>query len=317
MPERFIQNSGKTLLIDEIDLPIYMGNFPWHDNGGYIMGTIQGRRTSIHGEIGRLMNLTGTVDHEDHNPYNNQRYNLRSACAVIQSRNQGIYKNNTSGHTGVSFDTKYTKWRVTVSKKYIGRFTTYAEAVEAQIQATKVRDAAPIVRILGLPIRKVIENETPKPMIIRSGETVWVSHDDFPYCLKYAWNYDKHTNIIAGTSYPEPKLHRFIAEMMGILEFQEGDSVVDHKHGDPFDCTRQALRLLTYKTNPQNVGVRSSNTSGTPNIYYDSANQKWFGQIRHKGITYRTKSYHYNHDAQNALDVLLTEVNPEFRREHL
>jgi len=82
------------------------------------------------------------VDHRDGDTLNNRRNNLRIATKSQNNMHRtklGI--NNTSGKTGVSFDTWSGKWIpfIYVNKKcrYLGRFNNLEDAIEVRLKAEK------------------------------------------------------------------------------------------------------------------------------------------------------------------------------------
>lgn len=81
-------------------------------------------------------------DHEDRNPLNNRRYNLRLATALENSQNRSVAKNNTSGVIGVYWEKKRNKWnaKITVDKKQInlGRFENKEDAIKARLLAENI-----------------------------------------------------------------------------------------------------------------------------------------------------------------------------------
>jgi len=56
----------------------------------------------------------GSLDHIDGNTFHNKIENLRVASQSVNMRNQAIYKNNTSGIIGVSFEKVSNKWRARI-----------------------------------------------------------------------------------------------------------------------------------------------------------------------------------------------------------
>ena len=78
-------------------------------------------------------------DHEDKNPLNNRRYNLRSATVTENNRNKSIAKNNKSGVTGVNFDKKSNMWKAQIginkSRIYLGLFSDKTDAIIARLKA--------------------------------------------------------------------------------------------------------------------------------------------------------------------------------------
>lgn len=78
-------------------------------------------------------------DHEDRNPLNNRRYNLRIATATENAQNSSINKNNTSGFIGVGWNKKTAKWvaYIIVNKKHLhlGYFSNKIDAIKARLNA--------------------------------------------------------------------------------------------------------------------------------------------------------------------------------------
>ena len=80
------------------------------------------------------------IDHIDRNPQNNRLDNLREVTRSENQRNQGIYKNNTSGVTGV-YQTKkgYGRWYAQIS---INGITRSLGGYACQFDAICARKAA-------------------------------------------------------------------------------------------------------------------------------------------------------------------------------
>lgn len=72
----------------------------------------------------------GLIDHRDRDAMNNRWGNLRDATPSINSHNQDMHGNNTSGTSRVCWDKSQRKWRVdSVGGKFAGSFKTKEEAV--------------------------------------------------------------------------------------------------------------------------------------------------------------------------------------------
>jgi hypothetical protein len=76
------------------------------------------------------------VDHINHDKGDNRLQNLREVSNSENHRNMGVQRNNTSGHTGVSWDKKHKKWEVNIKvsgkKKFLGYFSLLEDAVVAR-----------------------------------------------------------------------------------------------------------------------------------------------------------------------------------------
>ena len=78
-------------------------------------------------------------DHIDRNELNNRKSNLRQCTHEENSRNNKLYKNNSSGITGVHWSKKENKWiaRIVINTKLkrVGCFTDKDDAIRARLQA--------------------------------------------------------------------------------------------------------------------------------------------------------------------------------------
>ena len=89
------------------------------------------------------------IDHIDGNRANNAIRNLRTTTNMKNAQNHCLYASNTSGATGIYFDTKAIKWRAFIKNNvydtkrkvnkllYLGTFDTFEEAVKARKEAEK------------------------------------------------------------------------------------------------------------------------------------------------------------------------------------
>lgn len=80
------------------------------------------------------------IDHIDRNESNNTLANLRMASSEENSRNCKISVNNTSGHKGVSWVKRISKWRAYIVVRFkqihLGYFTELEDAVAAYKEAS-------------------------------------------------------------------------------------------------------------------------------------------------------------------------------------
>jgi hypothetical protein len=72
------------------------------------------------------------IDHRDGDTINNRPDNLRDITNATNSRNAKMRSDNTSGFTGVNWNTRYNKWVARISingkMKYLGSFDSIEEA---------------------------------------------------------------------------------------------------------------------------------------------------------------------------------------------
>ena len=79
------------------------------------------------------------VDHINHVRTDNRLENLRVVDRAENMKNKSLYKNNTSGQTGVNFDNRDKVWKARISvlseRVHLGSFATYGDAVNARKNA--------------------------------------------------------------------------------------------------------------------------------------------------------------------------------------
>lgn len=136
----YCSNTGNEFYFDMTDYE-KIKTYTWRedvDHYGYprLRATIGGKEIKMHTFLGY-----SKCDHEDRNPFNNRRYNLRAATQSENATNQGIQSNNTSGFIGVSWNKSTNKWRsyINEDKKfiYLGEYVDKTSAITARLQAEK------------------------------------------------------------------------------------------------------------------------------------------------------------------------------------
>ena len=102
------------------------------NNQGYYRVYVDGKRYLVH-RVVFLMNhgyLPEMIDHINMDKQDNRLENLREATKDLNMINRGLFSNNTSGASGVSFHNG--KWRARISEygeeRYLGKYETFEEA---------------------------------------------------------------------------------------------------------------------------------------------------------------------------------------------
>ena len=93
----------------------------------------------MHLVIAKRMGLVGRIDHEDTDPLNNQRTNLRVATQAQNNANRRKHTNSTSEYKGVSWNSEKHKWVVYVQSSNLGYFDSEIEAALAYDKEAKKR----------------------------------------------------------------------------------------------------------------------------------------------------------------------------------
>ena len=129
-------NSNQNILIDVDDLERVL---PYHwsiNNKGYVQTySALCKYKLLHRLILQAEDDT-YIDHKDGNPLNNTKSNLRFCTPAENSYNKAMQPYNTSGVTGVSFDTNRNKWLASIGYNYktihLGRYDNFNDAVIAR-----------------------------------------------------------------------------------------------------------------------------------------------------------------------------------------
>lgn len=82
------------------------------------------------------------IDHRDGNPLNNRKRNLRICTQPENLLNKALSRSNTSGYTGVSYDSQRDRYAPEIQRGYsrchLGRYRTLEEALYARLTAERI-----------------------------------------------------------------------------------------------------------------------------------------------------------------------------------
>lgn len=133
----YASNTEKRFYFDKEDYD-KIKNICWIEADGYLSGydIFSKRRIVFHRYI---MNAPcgKVVDHISRNTYDCRKSNLRICNQADNTKNKSLYKNNTSGKTGVAYDKKDGKWIAYIhcnKKRFdLGRFANKEDAIKARL----------------------------------------------------------------------------------------------------------------------------------------------------------------------------------------
>ncbi len=145
---------------------------------------------------------------------------------------------------------------------------------------------------------------------LKTGEVASIDMSDVHLVNEYRWNRggtgNRYAVAYARTGRGKPKiyLHRLI---MGACDGE----IVDHINGDPLDCRRANLRIVTRSQNAANRS-ETKNQSGYRGAFYFPSKRKYQARITCEGGVYRGP---YRKDAKQAaqdFDLLARALFSEF-----
>ena len=138
---------GKVAMVDDDDYDWLVGLGSWYAdlnrNRYYARCRIDTPTggTGMHRLIMGVTDPKIKVDHRDLDGLNNRRSNLRIATNSQNGQNTGLTTRNQSGHKGVCWNKKNSKWVATISvggrNVYLGLFVDLADAVAAYAAAAE------------------------------------------------------------------------------------------------------------------------------------------------------------------------------------
>ena len=139
---------GKIItVIDEIDLLKAQQAGAWwihyseDINSYYVEGVVNGKYTRLHHHLLDVKQIDKYVDHINHDTLDNRRSNLNVVTNAENQQNRRLGKDNTSGHTGVSWRKDKKQWQARISvdkkEKHLGYFDDKEQAIDARKTAEK------------------------------------------------------------------------------------------------------------------------------------------------------------------------------------
>lgn len=128
--------------IEDYDM---VNRFAWFSYNGYVTtnnyNLLEGypRLLKLHRLVMKENDPKKIIDHINHNTLDNRKINLRIVTSQQNSMNHKIFRNNSSGITGVRYSSLNNKWLARITYNYkdilLGEFDDFEDAVIARKNA--------------------------------------------------------------------------------------------------------------------------------------------------------------------------------------
>lgn len=322
---------GQVAIVDADDFE-WLSQYKWHAHWddhtqGYYascskstaknFGTTIMHRAIMKAKPGKM------VDHIDGDGLNNSKSNLRSVTVKENSKNRGIFRSNTSGITGLSFNNKSRKWRVRiqVDKKLItvGYFYDFNAAVESRKKAEE-KYYGEFARQITANKREYVEPKEKRDAspslwhMFGYGEVYCVpltkdrysiiDVEDYEYVKKFRWLFASRAYARTNTPDGNLLLHRALLDA-------PCDKIVDHINGDGLDNRRCNLRLASAAENSWNNHVKVGNRQ-RKNIR--EVKGRWEVSMKMNGVETRFGSFPTLEEALEVRNAAYREHRGEFAK---
>ena len=132
LTDRYNNEVGRTK-IDIEDVKLFTDKRVCKDSKDYAICTWNGKQRKVHRIImGVVEDSSIEVDHINGDPSDNRKCNLRVCTHSENLKNQKLYKDNTSGYSGVNWDKNKRRWVAEIivdGKRIRKRFKSKNEAI--------------------------------------------------------------------------------------------------------------------------------------------------------------------------------------------
>ena len=108
--------------------------------------------------------------------------------------------------------------------------------------------------------------------ICKNGRQFLFDASDYEMISQYSWSVDRLGYVLTGNGRLGSKLHR-------MLMLPDKDQVVDHINGDPSDCRKSNLRIVSQGQNTCNQRLPKSSTTGYKGVCFDKRRQTYLAHI--------------------------------------
>lgn len=127
-------------------------------------------------------------------------------------------------------------------------------------------------------VQTIVDESTCMRCFCKSGGSFIFDRSDLPIVCAHKWYMTSDGYVVARNGLRKFRLHR-------LLMCAPDDMVVDHINGDPSDCRKCNLRIVTQHVNTYNSGMRKTSTTGYKGVCYDKHRAKYTAHIHPDGKT--------------------------------
>jgi len=204
----------------------------------------------------------------------------------------------------LKFKNKY-QVRININKKRIrlGSFDKLEDAIIVRNKAEIERTEGLTKQLLNTPI---LYNENAQS-IFKVKETEVIIDEDLYYdIIKYKWYTAKGNYVQAWINSKMVLLHKFV------MNYHEGEMVVDHINRNPLDNRKCNLRIVTRSQNMMNTSSQIGSSSKYIGVCFDKIRNKWRATINLNGKQIQLGEFNNEIDAAKARDVGTKKYFGEF-----
>ena len=112
--------------------------------------------------------------------------------------------------------------------------------------------------------------------IVKNGRSFLFDEEDLPFVTARTWSVDKDGYVRGQKENRGIRFHRLIMRA-------EDDEVVDHINGDPRDCRKKNLRIVSQHQNCMNHSLNRNSTTGYKGVCMDRRQNKYMAHIHPNG----------------------------------
>ncbi len=107
---------------------------------------------------------------------------------------------------------------------------------------------------------------------VKNGRSFLFDEEDLPVILRRTWTVGRDGYVHGTEGDKTVKLHRLIMNA-------PDEMVVDHINGDPSDCRKANMRIVTQHQNSMNHGPNRNSSTGYKGVCFDKREQKYMAHI--------------------------------------